>query len=72
MYFNSRAAYLPYAELPTSYAKTENTQIRTTRTMVVLLGLPVPRGFFSRVPRNAVKSQTRSSRAVSATASVPV
>ena len=71
MGFNSRMAYLMYAELSTTNARIERTQIIITRTMVVLLGLCVPRGFFSLVPRNAMKSPTISSTTVSATASVP-
>jgi hypothetical protein len=50
----------------------ERTQIKITRTMVVLLGLFVPNGLFSLVPRNAMKSPTMISTTVRATASVPV
>ncbi len=71
MYFTSRRAYLTYAELSTKNAKIARTQIKITRTTVVLLGLFVPNGFFSLVPRNAMKSPTISSTIVNATASVP-
>jgi len=60
-----------YAELSTRTAKMARTQIKITRTMVVLLGLDVPSGFFSLVPRNAMKIPRISSTTVSATASVP-
>ena len=71
LYFTSRIAYLRYAELSTMNAKIARTQIKITRTMVVLLGVFVPSGFFILVPRNAVNSPTMSSTIVNAIVSLP-